>query len=98
MTPNNTDSDASTEPTQEQVHHDRKATTAADTWDEEPMDKDTAVTLKQKLEQHGYETRLVVEAKHEDSCVIKTIDNQEDADVTLGNIHLEENYPTDNNE
>jgi len=75
-----------------EVHHDRKATRAADTWGDQPMDQETALQLIDKLEDHGYDCRLTVEAKHEDSCVVKTIDSQDDADVTLGNIHLEEEY------
>lgn len=77
----------------ERVHHDRKQTTASDTWGKEPMSDETATELAEKLRQHGYEVRLTVEAKHSDAAVIKTIDNQDDADVTLGKIHLEENYP-----
>ncbi len=83
--------------TGDRVHHDRKATRAADTWDEEPMDEDTALELRDKLEDRGYETRICVEAKHEDSAVVKTIDNQEDAEQTLFNIHLEDEYPSDEN-
>ncbi|ELY91426.1 hypothetical protein [Natrialba taiwanensis] len=76
----------------EQVHHDRKATTAADTWDEEPMSEETALELLEKLQSREYSARLVVEAKHEDSAVIKTVDNQEDAETTLANIRVDEEY------
>lgn len=83
------------EPKPERVHHDRKATTAADTWDDEPMDEETALELLEKLQSRDYEARLVVEAKHEDSAVVKTIDNQDDADVTLTNVHVDEEYNDD---
>jgi len=56
------------------------------------MDTETALELLEKLQDHQYKVRLCVEAKHEDSCVVKTIDSQEDADATLLNIHLEEEY------
>lgn len=79
----------------ERVHHDRKATTAADTWGDEPMDEETALKLLEKLQSRDYESRLVVEAKHEDSAVVKTIDNQDDAHVTLTNIRVDEEYNDD---
>lgn len=77
------------------VHHDRKATTAVDTWDSEPMDEETVLELLEKLQSREYKARLVVEAKHEDSAVIKTIDNQRDADATLANIRIDEEYPSE---
>jgi len=57
------------------------------------MDEETVLALRDKLEERGYDVRLCVEAKHDDSSVIKTVDNQKDADVTLANIRLEEQYP-----
>lgn len=79
----------------QKVHHDRKATTAADTFhDDRPaMHPETAQELLDKLRQHGYDVRLCVEACHEDSAVVKTIDNEQDAQTTLANIALKEDHP-----
>jgi len=61
-------------------------TTTADTWDREWMDDETALELADALRDLGYEVRLAVEASRGDSNVIKTVDNQQDAEATLQNI------------
>lgn len=76
----------------------RQAPTAADTWDEAPMDIDTAVELIEKLRERGYEVRPAVQARHPDSAVVKTVETHENAMVTLANIRVDEEYPKEGEE
>lgn len=78
--------------------HERVTSNAASTWGNERMEDETAVELRKKLEEQGYETRLVVEAKHPDSAMVKTIDSKVNADATLEMIRNEQEDGGDSDE
>lgn len=68
----------------------RKKDTAADTWDREPIDKETFDELFDLLKYHpDYKVRPVIQVSHEDSAVVKTIETLDNAEVTLGDLRFD---------
>lgn len=68
----------------------RTVRTSADTWDEEPIDRETFEMLFDLLSIHpDYTLRPVIQVSHDDSAVVKTIETLDSAEETLSNLKFD---------